>query len=55
MPISVCRAHAPSSFAEDVAETILWCCSRPAHVNVQELVLYPTDQAHVGMVHRRPN
>lgn len=39
--------------AEDVAETILWCCSRPPHVNVQELVLYPTDQAHVGMVHRR--
>lgn len=41
--------------AEDVADAILWCCSRPAHVNVQELVLYPTDQAHVGMVHRRPN
>jgi len=41
--------------AEDVADTILWCCSRPPHVNVQELVLYPTDQAHVGMVHRRPN
>jgi 3-hydroxy acid dehydrogenase / malonic semialdehyde reductase len=41
--------------AEDVADTILWCCSRPSHVNVQELVLYPTDQAHVGMVHRRPN
>lgn len=40
---------------EDVADTILWCCSRPAHVNVQELVLYPTDQAHVGMVHRRAN
>lgn len=40
---------------EDVADAILWCCSRPAHVNVQELVLYPTDQAHVGMVHRRPN
>lgn len=41
--------------AADVADTILWCCSRPSHVNVQELVLYPTDQAHVGMVHRRPN
>lgn len=40
---------------EDVAETILWACSRPAHVNVQELVLYPTDQAHVGQVHRTPN
>jgi 3-hydroxy acid dehydrogenase/malonic semialdehyde reductase len=41
--------------AEDIAETILWVCSRPAHVNVQELVIYPTDQAHVGMVHRSPN
>ena len=41
--------------AADVADTILWCCDRPPHVNVQELVLYPTDQAHVGMVHRRPN
>ncbi len=40
---------------EDVAETILWACSRPAHVNIQELVLYPTDQAHVGQVHRTPN
>lgn len=41
--------------AEDVADAVIWCCSRPPHVNVQELVLYPTDQAHVGMVHRRPN
>lgn len=40
---------------EDIADTILWCCSRPPHVNIQELVIYPTDQAHVGMVHRRPN
>ncbi|MGB0651701.1 MAG: SDR family NAD(P)-dependent oxidoreductase [Thermoplasmatota archaeon] len=38
--------------AQDVAETILWCCGRPAHVNVQELVLFPTDQASVGMVLR---
>jgi 3-hydroxy acid dehydrogenase / malonic semialdehyde reductase len=41
--------------AEDVAEAILWCVDRPAHVNVHEMVLYPTDQAHIGMVHRRPN
>jgi NADP-dependent 3-hydroxy acid dehydrogenase YdfG len=40
--------------ADDVAQAIVWCCERPPHVNVQELVLYPTDQAHVGMVHRRP-
>lgn len=39
--------------AEDIAESILWCLERPRHVNVQELVLFPTDQAAVGMVHRR--
>lgn len=39
----------------DVADAIVWACSRPGHVNVQEMVLYPTDQAHVGMVHRRAN
>jgi 3-hydroxy acid dehydrogenase / malonic semialdehyde reductase len=37
---------------KDVAEAIVWCVARPDHVNVQELVLYPTDQAHVGQVHR---
>ncbi len=36
----------------DVADTILWCCARPSHVNVQELVLFPTDQASVTRVHR---
>lgn len=39
--------------ADDIAETIVWCAQRPARVNVQELVIYPTDQAAVGMVHRR--
>lgn len=39
--------------AKDIAETILWCAQRPAHVNIQELVIYPTDQAHVGQVHRQ--
>lgn len=38
--------------ADDIAETISWVLARPQHVNVQELVIYPTDQAHVGMVHR---
>ncbi|MGZ3772674.1 MAG: SDR family NAD(P)-dependent oxidoreductase [Pseudobdellovibrionaceae bacterium] len=38
---------------EDIAETIAWCVARPAHVNIQELVIYPTDQAHVGQVARR--
>ncbi len=39
--------------AADLAETILWCVQRPAHVNIQELVIYPTDQAGIGYVHRR--
>jgi serine 3-dehydrogenase len=38
---------------EDVAETIVWVLRRPAHVNVEELVLMPTDQAAATMVHRR--
>src|SRR3712207_7001050 len=33
------------SSADDVAEAILWAIDRPAHVNIQEIVLYPTDQA----------
>lgn len=34
--------------ASDIAETIAWCVSRPSHVNIQELVIYPVDQAAVG-------
>lgn len=34
--------------AADIAETLLWCLARPKHVNIQELVIYPTDQAGVG-------
>ncbi len=39
--------------AEDVADAILWSLTRPAHVNIQEIVLFPTDQAGVQNVHRR--
>lgn len=39
--------------AEDVAEAVRWCVSRPAHVNIQEVVLYPSDQASPQIVHRR--
>jgi len=38
--------------ADDVAETILWTVSRPPRVNIQELVIYPTSQAAIGMVSR---
>ncbi len=38
--------------AKDIAETILWSLQRPAHVNIQEMVVYPTDQASLRDVHR---
>jgi len=38
---------------EDIAEAIYWSLARPAHVNIQELVIYPTDQAGVGHVSRK--
>lgn len=34
--------------AGDIAETVAWCVDRPQHVNIQELVIYPTDQGGVG-------
>ncbi|HEX7077494.1 MAG TPA: SDR family NAD(P)-dependent oxidoreductase [Candidatus Eisenbacteria bacterium] len=39
--------------AEDVADAVVWCVTRPRHVNVQEVLLMPTDQASAYAVHRR--
>ena len=39
--------------AEDVAEAIRWVATRPAHVDVDELVIRPRDQATATLVHRR--
>ena len=39
--------------AEDVAETLVWVATRPAHVCIDELVIKPTDQAAIHKVHRR--
>jgi NADP-dependent 3-hydroxy acid dehydrogenase YdfG len=40
--------------AADVADAILWCASRPGWVNVEEMLLMPTDQAAPALVYRRP-
>jgi 3-hydroxy acid dehydrogenase / malonic semialdehyde reductase len=37
---------------EDVAEIVAFCAMRPAHVNIGEVTVTPTDQASVTMVHR---
>jgi len=38
---------------DDVADAVLYCATRPPHVNIQQVVLTPTDQASTTMVHRR--
>lgn len=38
---------------EDVAEAVAWVASRPAHVNVSEVILMPTAQSSVTMIERR--
>jgi len=39
--------------AQDVADVVVWVATRPAHVNISEVVLTPTDQAGLTKVHRR--
>ena len=39
--------------AEDIAEILVWVASRPPHVNIDELVVKPVDQAAIGKVYRR--
>lgn len=39
--------------AEDVADCIVWAATRPSHVNVDEIVVRPRDQATAASVHRR--
>jgi len=38
---------------EDIAEILVWVASRPPHVNIDELIVKPTDQAAMYKVFRR--
>ncbi len=38
--------------AEDIAETIVWCANRPPHVQIGEVIIFPTSQASAVTVHR---
>jgi 3-hydroxy acid dehydrogenase / malonic semialdehyde reductase len=38
---------------EDLAEVILFCATRPRHVNIGELVITPTDQVSFSMLNRK--
>jgi len=39
--------------AEDIAETILWCALRPAHVNISEVIIMSTAQGSTTLVNRK--
>ncbi|HIK42671.1 SDR family oxidoreductase [Thermoleptolyngbya sp. M55_K2018_002] len=40
--------------AEDIADVVLYCATRPAHVNINDVILMPVAQASTTMAHRRP-
>lgn len=39
--------------AEDIAEILVWVASRPPHVDIDELIVKPVDQAEVYKLYRR--
>jgi 3-hydroxy acid dehydrogenase/malonic semialdehyde reductase len=39
--------------AGDIAETLVWMAGRPPHVNIDEMIIKPTDQAAIHKVFRR--
>ena len=38
--------------AEDIADCIAWAATRPSHVNIDQIVVKPRDQASATAVHR---
>ena len=38
---------------DDVADAVIYCATRPLHINIQQIVLMPTDQASTTMVRRK--
>jgi NADP-dependent 3-hydroxy acid dehydrogenase YdfG len=41
--------------AGDVADAVVWAVTRPRHVNIDQVVMKPLDQATATSVHRRPS
>jgi 3-hydroxy acid dehydrogenase/malonic semialdehyde reductase len=40
--------------AEDIADNIVYAASRPLHVQVADMTIYPSSQASAGVIHRAP-
>lgn len=39
---------------EDIAEALVWVATRPSHVDIDEMIIKPVDQAAIHKVFRRP-
>ena len=39
--------------SEDIADAVLYCATRPPHVNISEMIIMPTAQAAAGMTYRK--
>ncbi|MEE9451453.1 MAG: SDR family NAD(P)-dependent oxidoreductase [Gammaproteobacteria bacterium] len=39
---------------KDIADAVIYCATRPAHVNISEMIILATDQGSARSVHRRP-
>lgn len=40
---------------DDIAEVVVFCATRPPHVQIAEMIVLPTAQASTTMVHRKTN
>lgn len=39
--------------AADIADAVLYSATRPAHVNIAEIIIFPADQASASHIHRQ--
>lgn len=39
--------------AEDIADAVFWVVSRPAHVNINDMIIMPTAQPIASVIHRK--
>ena len=39
---------------QDIAEEIVWAASRPPHVNIAEVLVFPVNQASAGIKYQAP-
>jgi serine 3-dehydrogenase len=38
---------------DDIADAVVWCATRPPHVNISQVTVMPTAQASTTLVHRK--